>query len=1385
MSTFKTNQENAKLITNIQNQEPADTGWIQYQAQEDSKLVDLKVVDSSTTSELHIFDYVKPYNKLAIYNSTDGTKLVDASLLRTDTAFYGYPTEFDYFNKWHKHNILHDQLLDNSGWTTDTNTLPGNLQSSQAIVTKSRVYLLGGTNDSAWVNVIYYADIDSNGYLGSWSTDTNTLPGNLGKSQAIVTKSRVYLLGGYNGSATTNVIYYTDIDSNGYLGSWSTDTNTLPGNLYGSQAIVTKSRVYLLGGNNGSAYTNVIYYADIDSNGYLGSWSTDTNTLPGNLGLSQAIVTKSRAYLLGNHNDSSATNVIYYADIDSNGYLGSWSTDTNTLPGNLDDSQAVVTKSRVYLLGGYNSSAYTNVIYYADIDSNGYLSSWSTDTNILPGNLAWSQAIVTKSRVYLLGGYNGSTTNVIYYVPFTGWEIPKNGYYAECNQYDISSASLTASPTKAFQVTVDIDLHIDSDNTTTTNLTIQTPLTTTQNYIDSININSTASQPIISGDTLILNNNIKIEGISIGSKTIETDNPYKGYPCEFDYFNRWHRHNILHDQLLDNSGWSTDTNTLPGNLYASQAIVTKSRVYLLGGYDGSAWLNSIYYSDIDSNGYLGSWSTDTNTLPGNLSNSQAIVTKSRVYLFNGFDGSAGTNKVYYADIDSNGYLGSWSTDTNTLPGALNESQAIVTKSRVYLLGGYNTNAIYYADIDSNGYLGAWSTDSNTLPGNLDWSKAVVTKSRVYLLGGDNGSATNVIYYAGIDSDGYLSSWSTDTNTLPGNLSASQAVVTKSRVYLLGGDNGSATNVIYYADIDSNGYLSSWSTDTNTLPGNLSRSQAIVTKSRVYLLGGYNGSAGINTIYYAPFTGWEIPKNGYYAQDTLIKYNIDISTGSLTNPPTNAYAIQPRISISLGTNEDEANIEELVLESDTDKSSTTSFYSLYYYPLSNSKQGVIEHVGSVDLDTGNGVSVSSITKNDLTFTGYPCEFDYFNKWHKHNILHDQLLDNSGWTTDTNTLPGNLAYSQAIVTKSRVYLLGGNNGSYTNIIYYANIDSNGYLGAWSTDTNTLPGNLGKSQAIVTKSRVYLLGGDNGSATTNVIYYADIDSNGYLGFWSTDTNTLPGNLDDSQAVVTKSRVYLLGGDGTNIIYYADIDSNGYLGSWSIDTNTLPGNLGVSQAIVTKSRVYLLGGDSTNIIYYTDIDSNGYLGSWSTDTNTLPGNLGYSQAVVTKSRVFLLGGETSHDSGYTNVIYYATIDSNGYLGAWSTDTNTLPGNLAAAQAVVTKSRVYLLANRDGDGLLNTIYYAPFTGWEIPKNGYRVGINYTLAIPTQSAVPTKAVIRPNRYTNETIDSISYSASTNTLSTTYKTHGFYENAKRSIQIQWKGKVENEENTKIQVNLWKS
>ena len=324
-----------------------------------------------------------------------------------------------------QYQINTTQTGDITGWVAGT-ALPGILTESSVIVTKNRVYLLGGINDAASVSTVYTASINSDGTLGSWTTGT-ALPSVVSYSQAVVIKNRVYICGGYiAGGAALASVYTAAINSDGTLGAWSVGP-VLPGVSVASSVLVTKTKVYLLGGSDGTTNYSTVYMATINSDGTIDAWTTGTD-LPVNLSYSSVIVTKNRVYLAGGKSGLAYISTIYTAAINADGTLGTWTSGT-ALPGPLGISQTVVTKNRVYLLGGNVSGTVTALVYTAPINVDGTLGTWTTGTS-LPGPTSISQVITTNSKIYLLGRYNGTShSGAVYVASFNGGLNDYSGYY--------------------------------------------------------------------------------------------------------------------------------------------------------------------------------------------------------------------------------------------------------------------------------------------------------------------------------------------------------------------------------------------------------------------------------------------------------------------------------------------------------------------------------------------------------------------------------------------------------------------------------------------------------------------------------------------------------------------------------------------------------------------------------------------------------------------------------------------------------------------------------------------------------------------------------------------------------------------------------------------
>src|SRR5262249_33428285 len=145
----------------------------------------------------------------------------------------------------------------------------------------------------------------------------------------------------------------------------------------------------------------------------------------------------------------------------------------------------------------------------------------------------------------------------------------------------------------------------------------------------------------------------------------------------------------------------------------------------------------------------------------------------------------------------------------------------------------------------------------------------------------------------------------------------------------------------------------------------------------------------------------------------------------------------------------------------------------------------------------------------------------------------------------------------------------------------------------------------------TRIYVIGGVITAlpGVSNKVYYAPVNGDGSLGAWITNTTTLPAALEFASGVVNKGFIYVIGGirsDGSYRTegYDAPINPDGSVGAWNT-TSALPQTLALSSAILyngaVNDTIFVIGGatnafTNTNKVYFADVLGGGGLSVWST---------------------------------------------------------------------------------------------------------------------------------------------------------------------------------------------
>jgi hypothetical protein len=255
---------------------------------------------------------------------------------------------------------------------------------------------------------------------------------------------------------------------------------------------------------------------------------------------------------------------------------------------------------------------------------------------------------------------------------------------------------------------------------------------------------------------------------------------------------------------------------------------------------------------------------------------------------------ANSTTVLCNTLNADGTVGaSWSNiSTNPLPETrahfgmveADDGNSLVPAGKrfIYAIGGQQnetdtpggTNTVFVASVDSTaGTVGPWSQLSNNLPATLVGPASAILNGHIYVVGGlqADGTPSNKVYVAAVQSDGTIGTWSTSTNPYPTPVSFATMFGFAGSIYVVNGDNMNSTNpneqkadgitTVDFAPAH-NGVVGSW---TSTQTTSKSREKHITWLAFGQVINGegiYNGNAGSS----------ELERTTINADSTLASWN---------------------------------------------------------------------------------------------------------------------------------------------------------------------------------------------------------------------------------------------------------------------------------------------------------------------------------------------------------------------------------------------------------------------------------------------------------------------------------------------------------------------------------
>ena len=1247
----------------------------------------------------------------------------------------------------------------NSNGTTGTwasaNNMPAAAMGATAVAYDGYLYALGGSAvaGSNPVSTVYTVPINSNGSLGTWTT-TTAMPVSLRYHAAAAYKGYMYIWGGAtttNNNSAVATSYYAPINANGTLGSWTSGTSfTTARSLH--SGVIYNGFIYAIGGINTSSVNQTsVQSAPINADGSVGTWSANTALATARRSAGVA-VWGGYMYLTHGHNGA-VTNTTTYAIIWANGTLGPWESSNTTGSVSRDSPTAVASQGYLYVMGGENSAGgtYYNTVESVKFMDAGDVVSLDDMTNAPSTSRERHASAVWGGYLYELGGYGGtgnSYDNFVQHIALDSNTGNSNGNDVIDQGFANNRADLAATAYNGYLYNFG---GFSSDGTTDTYYsnvqyhaidaatgnvtgawTTTTALPSARGGIDATayngymyvvggrtsggNLNEVRYSAIASNGSLGTWTNTTVLPSSMNRMRIAAYNGYlyvmggathalpaagTGTTPPGSRATGTASTTVSYAPINSNGtiGSWTSTSSLNQSRAEFGATVYNGYLYAVGGASGTTVRTTVEYAKINNDGTVATWqfAQDLDGADYNKLSTSVEAYNGFLYCMGGRTDTAITNSVRTSTTNhgpinngGSGSVGAWTTSGNSLPAGRSYATSVYLNGYVYNIGGNAVNSYVYATLSKDGSVGTWSS-AQTFPVTLTGASAVTHRGKIYVVGGD----TTSVYYAQPNSNGSISSW-TSTTALPAAIKQAGAVALNGYIYLVGGAVSSTSQTtVYYAQIMPDGTVGTWLTNGNALPAARSLLSVVTLNGYIYAVGGYNGTTDQDTTYYAEINPdgsvgpwstsvWQLPTALSGTVGVAANGSIYISGGGTSNLTYRASTIY------------DGAITDWQMSSNVTMPATKTYASgvyangyiysfggnattsVYYAPINIISRSA-EYSKLVDIGTNTNIQniMESSTDSEGVNLSYALAGGSTSVFGATSLLTPSLRSGKidAWTSiNSMSTAANGGGSVALNGYMYTIRLGATS------TMYAKINADGTTGTWAT-TTALPAQRQFAGITTANGYIYLYGGANGGTVASDVYYAKPASNGTIASWSSAT-VLPSI--DHQFVGFSANGYLYavsGHDGSSYIattYYAKLNTDGTIGAWST-TNAPSTAVRQGSGFYYNGYAYVLGGTTAanatvTTVSYAAVNANGTLGTWST-TTALPNATRMGSAVVADGYAYYMGGFTgSANTTHTAAVYSAPMNSNGTMGSWTALTKSLSVATASATAVYSSGYIFFM---------------------------------------------------------------------------------------------------------------
>ena len=593
------------------------------------------------------------------------------------------------------------------------------------------VYIIGGMAGTTPTATVHYAPTNANGTLGAWTASAQPLPVARYGHASVIVDDYIYVIGGTVSGAASNTILYSQISATGANGAWTTAATT---GIAATDIAAASYNGYIYVTGGGASGSTAVYYSQIGTNGAPGTW-TATTSLPVTSRLSSSTAYNGYLYVLAGYLGGATNSGVYYAPINANGTVGTWAT-TTSATGGVTDANAVVVEGYMILDGGSDGFANTGYVIQAKINSNGTLGSWTTPSMAFSGKRTSNGLATNNGYLYVTGGVDGAT--VYGDTQYEAITLTRGGPSATGTTATWQSATAT-------------NLAVYGQSAVVYNGYVYL----VGGYGASIYRNDVRYAPIANNGTIgTWTTATSTMGLARFNAAAVA---YKGYlyvtggqQAASTFTNTTEYAPINSDGSLGT--WVTSSNTFTTARYGHVAGAYNGKLYVVGGGDAAnAPLGDVKYATINADGSLGTWSDTTAMLTSVAArDTDGFIYGGRLYILGGVNGSTYLNAVRYATINADGTLGKWTVSPYQFASPRSRIAVAAVNGYIYLSGGGATNPLgdlQYAPINADGTTGAWKTSNNITtvagaPAGYYYHSMVAYRGKLYSFAGMDGAAVS-------------------------------------------------------------------------------------------------------------------------------------------------------------------------------------------------------------------------------------------------------------------------------------------------------------------------------------------------------------------------------------------------------------------------------------------------------------------------------------------------------------------------------------------------------------------------------------------------------------------------------------------------------------------